>query len=95
MDAQAGTNSKNNNNNFMRKSRQYFLSRFLDTGLPLFNIYSKFKKPSTEEVQTGSERKLWNEILILEEIFLIPSTMDPGVKTQSSLLYRIKIPETF
>ena len=40
-DAQAGTNSKNNNDNFMRKSHQYFLSRFLDTGLPLFNIYSK------------------------------------------------------
>ena len=43
-DAQAGTNSKNNNN-FMRKSPQYFLSRFLDTGLPLFNIYFKFSCP--------------------------------------------------
>ena len=40
-DAQAGTDSKNNNDNFMRKSRQYFFSRFLDTGFPLFNIYSR------------------------------------------------------
>ena len=53
-DAQAGTNSKNNNDNFMRKSRQYFLSRFLDTGLPLFNIYSKgrifWRRPNAQSV---------------------------------------------
>ena len=35
----AGTNSNNNNNNnnhFMRTPRHFFLSRFLETGLPLF-----------------------------------------------------------
>ena len=34
--ASAGTNSNNNNDHFMRTPRHFFLSRFLDTGLPLF-----------------------------------------------------------
>ena len=33
----------------------------------IFFCYGNFKKPSTEEVQTGFERKLWNKTLILEE----------------------------
>ena len=35
-DAWAGTNSNNKNDNYMRTPRHFFLSRFLDTGLPLF-----------------------------------------------------------
>ena len=35
-DASPGTNSNNNNNHFMRTPRHFFLSRFLDTRLPLF-----------------------------------------------------------
>ena len=31
----AGTNSNNNNDNYMRTRRHLFLSRFLDTRLPL------------------------------------------------------------
>ena len=34
-DASSGTNSNNNNDNYMRTPR-HFLSHFLDTGLPLF-----------------------------------------------------------
>ena len=32
-DVSAGTNSNNNNDNYMRTPRHFFLSRFLDTGL--------------------------------------------------------------
>ena len=35
-DASAGINSNNNNDHFMRTPGHFFLARFLDTGLPLF-----------------------------------------------------------